>query len=164
MQKNLYFTEDITEFLLLLFKHKVKYLIVGGEAVLFHGHSRLTGDIDIFYENSNENVDKLFNVLLEFWNNEIPGIKEKSELKEPGIIIQFGLPPNRIDLMNQIEGVNFSEAYNNKIIINTLLNNQNAEIYYIGLKELIKNKKAMSRPKDIDDLQYLQKLSDDKTL
>lgn len=164
MQKNLYFTEDITEFLLLLFKHKVKYLIVGGEAVLFHGHSRLTGDIDIFYENSNENVDKLFNVLLEFWNNEIPGIKEKSELKEPGIIIQFGLPPNRIDLMNQIEGVNFSEAYNNKIIINTLLNNQNAEIYYIGLKELIKNKKAMSRPKDIDDLQYLQKLSDDKPL
>lgn len=164
MQKNLYFTEDITEFLLLLFKHKVKYLIVGGEAVLFHGHSRLTGDIDIFYENSNENVDNLFNVLLEFWNNEIPGIKEKSELKEPGIIIQFGLPPNRIDLMNQIEGVNFSEAYNNKIIINTLLNNQNAEIYYIGLKELIKNKKAMSRPKDIDDLQYLQKLSDDKPL
>lgn len=164
MQKNLYFTEDITEFLLLLFKHKVKYLIVGGEAVLFHGHSRLTGDIDIFYENSNENVDKLFNVLLEFWKNEIPGIKEKSELKEPGIIIQFGLPPNKIDLMNQIEGVNFSEAYNNKIIINRLLNNQNAEIYYIGLKELIKNKKAMSRPKDIDDLQYLQKLSDDKTL
>ncbi|MEJ5351538.1 MAG: DUF6036 family nucleotidyltransferase [Melioribacteraceae bacterium] len=164
MQKNLYFTEDITEFLLLLFKHKVKYLIVGGEAVLFHGHSRLTGDIDIFYENSDENINKLFNILLEFWNNEIPGIKEKSELKEPGIIIQFGLPPNRIDLMNQIEGVDFSEAFNNKIIINTLLNNQNAEIYYIGLKELIKNKKAMGRPKDIDDLQYLQKLSNDKTL
>lgn len=160
MQKNLYFSEDIAEFLLLLFKHNVRYLIVGGEAVLFHGHSRLTGDIDIFYDNSDVNVDKLYNALLEFWDNDIPGLKEKSELKEEGIIIQFGIPPNRIDLMNKIESVSFNEAYNNKITISVLLKNEEAKINYIGLKELIKNKNALKRPKDIDDLKYLQKLLD----
>jgi len=114
MQKNLYFSEDITEFLYLLYKYSVKYIIVGGEAVLYYGHSRLTGDIDIFYQNTIENVEKLYSALSEFWGNDIPGIKDKSELMEPGIIFQFGVPPNRIDLMNQIENVTFEEAYVNK--------------------------------------------------
>ena len=54
--KELYFSKDILDFLNLLYKHQVKYLIVGGEAVIFYGHARLTGDIDIYYDRSTENI------------------------------------------------------------------------------------------------------------
>jgi len=55
MQNSLYFSEDISEFIYLLYKYKVKYVIVGGEAVIYYGHARLTGDIDFFYESTREN-------------------------------------------------------------------------------------------------------------
>jgi hypothetical protein len=66
--KELYFSKDILDFLYLLYKHQVKYLIVGGEAVIFYGHARLTGDIDFYYDRSTENVNKLFKALNKFWN------------------------------------------------------------------------------------------------
>jgi len=55
-----YFSPDILEFLRLLSIHKVRYLIVGGEAVIYYGHARLTGDIDIFYDRTKENTKALF--------------------------------------------------------------------------------------------------------
>ncbi len=93
-----FFSEDIIEFLYLLFKYEVNYLIVGGEAVIYYGHARLTGDIDIFYKRDNKNILKLFNALNEFWNNDIPGLNHQKELMQEGVIFQFGVPPNRIDL------------------------------------------------------------------
>ena len=66
--KELYFSKDILDFLYLLYKHQVKYLIVGREAVIFYGHARLTGDIDFYYDRSTENVNKLFKALNKFWN------------------------------------------------------------------------------------------------
>ncbi len=54
--KTIYFSHDISEFLFLLFNNKVRYLIVGGEAVIYYGHARLTGDIDLFYERENKNI------------------------------------------------------------------------------------------------------------
>jgi len=61
-----FFSSDIVEFLFLLNKHKVKYIIVGGEAVIYYGHARLTGDIDIFYDRGKENCIRLFEALSEF--------------------------------------------------------------------------------------------------
>src|SRR5690625_2682985 len=81
-----YFSEDIEEFLQLLHKHAVRYMIVGGEAVIYYGHPRLTGDVDIFYGLSIENINRLYNALLEFWNGDIPGIKEWQELQTPSYI------------------------------------------------------------------------------
>ena len=78
--KTKYFSSDVSEFLFLLFKHKVRYLIVGGEAVIYYGHARLTGDIDLFYDRENNNIQKLYSTLTEFWNSNIPGIKSKDEL------------------------------------------------------------------------------------
>ncbi|NOX36395.1 MAG: hypothetical protein GXO78_02570 [Calditrichaeota bacterium] len=150
-----YFSKDIQEFLFLLFTHRVRYVLVGGEAVIYHGHARLTGDVDIFYENDDENVNRLFEALCDFWGGSIPDIPSPDVLKEKGAIFQFGFPPNRIDLLNQLDGVTFKEAWEGKVTEYMRVNNKKISIYYIGLKELIKNKKACGRPRDIEDLKFL---------
>jgi len=153
-----YFSQDITEFLFLLDRHKVKYLIVGGEAVIYYGHARLTGDIDLFYLKEEENVENLFAVLLEFWNGNIPGVKNADELFVEGMIFQFGVPPNRIDLMNKIENVSFVSAWDSKKDVSIEHNNTRFKIHYIGLNTLIKNKEAVNRNRDKDDLKFLKSI------
>lgn len=155
--KSTYFSKDIQEFLFLLDKYHIRYVIVGGEAVIYYGYVRLTGDIDIFFDSGPDNTLKLYNVLMEFWEGQIPGIESKDELLEPGVIIQFGVPPNRIDLINRIEGVVFHEAWDEKVIETITINNQIISVYYIGIKQLIRNKSSLDRPKDLDDLKYLIK-------
>ena len=153
--KELYFSKDILDFLYLLYKHQVKYLIVGGEAVIFYGHARLTGDIDFYYDRSTDNINKLFKALNKFWNNSIPGIKSKNEFKKEGMVFQFGIPPNRIDLINSIADIDFRDAWGNRFINNINYKKAKIEIYYIGIDDLIKNKKAVKRNKDKDDLKFL---------
>jgi predicted nucleotidyltransferase len=150
------FSDDVQEFLKLLAAHKVKYVIVGGEAVIYHGYARLTGDVDFFYESSRQNARKLYGALKEFWAGDIPGIKAFDELMEEGLILQFGVPPNRIDLINQISGVTFSEAWENKSTDSIESGGNKIPVYWIGVKELIRNKEAIARPKDMEDLKYLR--------
>ena len=82
-----HFSPDIQEFLFLLSIHKVKYVIVGGEAVIYYGFARLTGDIDFFYEPTANNVQLLYRSLDEFWQGSIPGIQSPSELASKGLEI-----------------------------------------------------------------------------
>jgi len=151
-----YFSKDVQEFLRLLAAHEVKYVIVGGEAVIYHGYARLTGDVDFFFEPSKKNAVKLYEALKEFWEGDIPGIKASEELMETGLILQFGVPPNRIDLINQISGVTFREAWQGKLRNNIKRAGEEVPVYFIGLDELIRNKKATGRPKDMEDLKYLR--------
>ena len=152
-----FFSEDVSDFLLVLAKHDVRYMIVGGEAVIYYGHARLTGDVDIFYENSKENVGGLYAALNDFWAGDIPGIADQKELMQNGMIFQFGVPPNRIDLINEIESVGFLEAWLNKVEEHFISHAAKVPIYYIGLDELIRNKKAVGRHKDMEDLEFLEK-------
>lgn len=151
-----HFSPDIQEFLFLLAKYRVKYVIVGGEAVIFYGYARLTGDVDFFYEAKGKNVEKLYKALYDFWEGNIPGIEKHNELQEPGVIIQFGIPPNRIDLLNQIEGVTFQEVWDNKTEVDSLIRGEKIPLYFIGLDQLIKNKELLKRYKDLEDLKYLK--------
>jgi len=156
--KSSYFSPDIKDFIFFLDKHKVKYLIVGGEAVIYYGHTRLTGDVDFFFESVPENIKRLYDSLTEFWRGNIPGVDSIEDLKKPALIIQFGVPPNRIDLMNLIDNVSFSEAWKNKVTDKLRIYKKTIPIYFIGLDELIKNKEMINRPKDIEDLKYLRKI------
>ena len=103
------FSADTREFLALLHKHSVRYVIVGGDAVIYYGHARLTGDVDFFYEASTANAQALFAALREFWSGDIPSVAQWEELTQSGLVVQFGVPPNRIDLVNDIDGVRFEE-------------------------------------------------------
>jgi predicted nucleotidyltransferase len=155
--KSSHFSIDMREFLYLLSKYQVKYLIVGGEAIIYYGYARLTGDVDIFFESMPENVERLYEALIEFWEGQIPGLTSAEELMEPGVIIQFGVPPNRIDLINKIEKVLFDDAWKDKVIVTIASHDQTIPVYYIGLEQLVMNKASLNRPKDMEDLKYLRK-------
>ncbi len=155
-----YFSKDIQDFISLLAKHEVRYLIVGGEAVIYYGNARLTGDVDFFYDPDKTNALRLYRALSEFWDNNIPGLSRFEELSEPGIIIQFGSPPHRIDLLTEVDGITFEEAWINRNTTPVELEGKSVSVYFIGLDELIKNKEAMKRPKDLEDLKFLLKARD----
>lgn len=151
-----HFSPDTWEFIRLLDRHQVRYVIVGGEAVIHYGHVRLTGDVDFFYRNDTENAKRLFTALLEFWGGDVPGFEEHQELMPPGQVVQFGRPPNRIDLMNEISGVQFEDAWSSRL---TLVADDGTPIYMISRSLLIVNKEASARPKDLADAAYLRAVS-----
>jgi hypothetical protein len=151
-----HFPPDVQDLLFFLFRHRVRYLIVGAEAVIYHGFARLTGDIDLFFDPSPENCGALFSALQEFWEGAIPGIESAEELTRRGTIIQFGYPPNRIDLINTVSGIGFPEAWAGRIEQSLIIRGETVEVHFIGLAELIKNKEACGRPKDLEDLKYLR--------
>ncbi|MDR8393395.1 nucleotidyltransferase [Aliifodinibius sp. S!AR15-10] len=155
-----HFSADTQEFLFLLHKYQVKYMIVGGEAVIYYGYPRLTGDVDFFYLNSSGNIKALFEALLEFWNGDIPGITDQEELGNLGYVIQFGTPPNRIDLLNSIEGVKFDNAWEDKKREQVQINGESVPIFIIGLSHLLINKEKVGRSKDQDDLEYLRQIKE----
>jgi hypothetical protein len=151
------FSPDIQEFLRALHTHSVRFLIVGGEAVIFYGHIRVTGDIDVYYDREPGNAVRLFKALEDFWQGEIPQLEGAAGLEKRGVIFQFGVPPNRIDLLNEIDGVEFDLAWQRRTW--AVLESREEEIpfSYVGLEDLIQNKRASGRPKDLDDLPFLLK-------
>ncbi len=154
-----HFSADTLTFLRLLEEHEVRYLIVGGEAVIFHGHVRLTGDVDFFFASGGDNADRLFRALEEFWDGDVPGVHSAAELMTDGLIVQFGQPPNRIDLMNAITGVTFETAWDSRVEAVVVDSHRRTPISYIGIDALVTNKRATGRPRDLDDLAYLQPVS-----
>lgn len=150
-----HFSPDTRELIELLREHDVRYLIVGGEAVILHGHVRYTGDVDFFFSREDTNVTRLFAALKEFWDGEVPGLHDADDLRPVGTVVQFGVPPNRIDLINEVEGVDFDEAWQGRVECELVTETGSIPVPFIGLDDLIKNKRATGRPKDLDDLDYL---------
>ncbi len=152
------FSNDVVAFISCLNRFDVRYLIVGGEAVIYYGYPRLTGDVDFFIEATQENCDKLIAALKEFWDGPIPGGVTAADFLAVNSVVQFGVVPNRIDLLNTISGVEFKEAWENKKTENLNIDSKKVPVYFIGLKNLIQNKQSTARNKDLDDLRYLKSL------
>jgi hypothetical protein len=143
-------SQDFKEFVQLLIKNNADYLVVGGYAVGMYGYPRFTGDLDIWLKSSKDNAARVLNALNEFGFASF-NITEDDLTKE-GNIIQLGYPPLRIDLITQIDGVSFDDCYTNKKIIEV----DSLKINFIGYQDLLKNKKASGRLKDMDDLEHLE--------
>ena len=124
---------------------------------ILHGHVRLTGDVDVFFSRDPDNIDRLHSALEEFWSGSIPGIGSREDLAPEGMIVQFGVPPNRIDLINAIDGVSFEEAWPGRVEAVIVGGGRETPVTFIGLDALIRNKRASGRPKDLDDLSYLRR-------
>jgi len=143
-------TKDFSEFIGLLNKNRVEYLVIGGYAVAYHGYPRFTGDLDIWFNPTEQNSEKLLEALTEFGFGSVN--IQKSDLLKSGNIIQLGYPPIRIDLINHPDGIEFSDCFLRR---DEMTSEDGMKIYYIGLSDLIVNKKASGRHRDLDDLQNL---------
>ncbi len=142
------------ELLKLLEKNKVEYVIVGGYAVAFHGYPRFTKDIDIFFNKSDKNIATIQKALISFGfpEQDIP----QELFKEPGNIIQFGVVPLQVDIINEIDGVSFQEAYKNCVRGKY----GTVEVNFIGRTQLITNKLKSGRAQDSIDAEKLSNHKD----
>lgn len=145
-------SEDFEDFLRLLNEYEVDYLVVGGYAMAFHGKPRYTGDLDIWIDISLQNSAKMMSVVNDFGFGAIGFNIE--DFAKPNLINQIGYPPLRIDILTSIDGVSFSEAYAEKLEIELA---EDLKVNYIGLNELIKNKKSSGRKIDLADIDDLEK-------
>jgi hypothetical protein len=141
--------KDFSEFITLLIKHQVEYLVVGGFAVGAYGHPRYTGDLDIWINRNPGNAKRIKHSLNEFGFN-IADV-EISDFLQKAKVIQLGYPPLRIDLLTDIEGVHFDEAYKNKKVFEL----DGMLVDFISIQDLIINKRASGRPIDLDDIEKL---------
>lgn len=141
--------QDFREFIQLLNKNKVRYLVIGGYAVAFHGHPRYTKDIDFWIGPSEANTKKLIKALNEFGFGSLDLRAE--DFQEPNTIVQLGYPPNRIDLITSPKDVDFKICWKNRIKIEI----ERTTINFIDLENLKKNKKATGRFQDLADLENL---------
>lgn len=147
METPLELPRDFKECVASLIANDVAFMIVGGYAVSAHGRPRYTGDIDFFIRKSSENAQKIVSVLHEFFGP-LPEIKEENFLDEKRMS-QFGVEPLRIDFLVEISGVDFDEAYERREIIDY----SGLPVPFISLPDLLVNKKASGRPKDLGDIE-----------
>ncbi|MDB5091621.1 MAG: nucleotidyltransferase family protein [Mucilaginibacter sp.] len=145
------FEQDFIDFIELLNQHGVDYMVVGAHALAYYGRPRHTGDLDIWINPSSKNAAKMVNVLRDFGFGSL-GLIESDFLKE-NYVTQLGYPPLRIDILNSISGVEFSEAFVNKIEGEV----DGLNIYFINIPDFIKNKEATGRNKDLGDIAALKK-------
>jgi hypothetical protein len=141
--------KDYEELLRLFNKNKVRYCIVGAYALAFYARPRYTKDMDILVEPAIENAARIIRSLQEF-GFKSSALTEK-DFSQQNRIIQLGYEPLRVDILTSIEGCSFKEVWRNKITFR--YGRQKA--FFIGIGELIKNKKSSNRKQDKVDLDIL---------
>ena len=140
---------DFKEFLRLLNDNGVKYLLIGGYAVGYHGYPRATNDLDVWIALEPENVTRVVSALRQFGFN-TPELSESLFLQQEKIV-RMGIPPMRIEVATSISGVKFDECYRGRVLANM----DGVDVTLISLHDLKVNKKASGRHKDLNDLEHL---------
>jgi hypothetical protein len=140
------FDRDFSEFVALLARHDVRYMIVGGYALAAHGLPRATGDLDAWIWTDSANAERLLVALEEFGFGGV-GITH-DDLTSDDCVVQLGYPPYRIDLLTQISGVDFDSAWTRRVEV--ILGG--VVVPFIGREDLIANKRATGRPQDVADV------------
>ena len=143
---------DYKDMLRALSLHKVRFMLVGGYAFAAHGHPRGTLDIDFFVEATRENADALFRALAEYGAPLASSGVSASDFTRENFVYQIGVQPLRIDVINKIDGVDFAGAYQNSV--ETELDG--IKLRVISLEDLLANKKAAGRPKDLADVDVIE--------
>ena len=148
--------KDFKEFIELLNEHKVKYLIIGGYAVNFYGYPRYTKDIDLWLWMTKSNIKKLIKAIKDFGFGSLNLTID--DFMTPENIVQLGYEPHRIDLLVDVEGVNFEECYERR----TEIKLDEMEVKFLSLPDLIMAKKTAGRLQDLADAEQLEKLEKKK--
>jgi len=146
------FPPDFRDFINALNDQQVKYLLVGGYAVILHGYARTTGDLDIWVEQTSLNYSHLRNAFDQFGMS-VFEMTEENFLSHPEWeVFTFGEPPVAIDLMTKVKGLEFESCYQQSV----LFEEGEFKIRTLDINNLILSKKITGRPKDLNDLENIQ--------
>lgn len=128
----------------------VEYLVIGAYALAAHGHLRATGDMDLWVRRGPENAERILRALSAFGAplSEV----ESEDFETPGTVFQIGVSPRRIDIFTTISGVDFQEAWPERMEIEI----EGVTVPILGRQHLIRNKRALGRPQDQADIERLQ--------
>jgi hypothetical protein len=142
-------TGDFKDFVQCLAGRDVRFLIVGGYAVAFHGYPRYTKDLDIWIRSDTDNAERILLALADFGFGSLAIVE--SDFLNAEQVIQLGQPPNRIDMLTQLKGVDFDECYDQRVV-ETI---DGTEVPFIDLPHLVANKRATGRAQDLADAENL---------
>jgi hypothetical protein len=140
--------DDFREFIECLNKYEVRYLLVGGWAVGIYGNPRATKDIDFLIGTRDDNIERLQKALFEFG---APTVANEV-FQEPGNVYRIGSSPIQIDIINQASGIDFDACYARRKVLTT----DEVMISMIAKADLITNKKASGRLRDLADVEFLE--------
>jgi hypothetical protein len=143
--------EDFLDILRCLIEAGARFVVVGAHALAVHGVPRATGDLDIWIDRAPANAERVWEALVRFGAPVVAMEATRRDLEAPGMVVQLGLPPRRIDLITAISGVDFVDAWPSRVSHSV----GGFEVPFIGRLELVRNKRATGRLKDLADLEAL---------
>lgn len=143
--------QDFQEFIELFISHNVRFMIVGGYAVAAHGHPRYTKDLDVWVWADPKNADRVVSALAEFGFGEL-GLTAGDFLR-PDSVVQLGHEPQRIDILTFATGLDFAEAFKNRVLISV----GDVQVPFVSVDDLRTNKLATGRLQDLADAEFLEK-------
>jgi predicted nucleotidyltransferase len=144
-------SRDLKDFFRLLVEHEVEFMLVGAHAIAFHAFPRNTGDIDFWVRRTHENAKRILAALDEFGFGSLGLTVE--DLTDPDKVIQLGREPNRIDILTFLTGLEFEEC----IVRSVSATYEGIRVRVIGFDDLVANKKATGRDKDVLDVKEFEK-------
>lgn len=139
---------DFEDMLRLLGEHEVRYLVIGGLSFIYHAKPRYTKDIDLWIEGAPQNIDRVNRALVEF------GSPELLSPERPDEILQIGIAPDRIDLLQSVGGLEFSDAWERRVV--DLYGEVRAN--WIGLEDLLRIKERIDSPRHQEDARVLREV------
>ena len=144
--------EDFIDLLVELLDADARFIIVGAHAMAVHGVPRATGDMDVWVSPAASNAERVWAALQRFGAPVAQLGVTLEDLQTPGMVVQIGQPPRRIDLLTDVSGLDFDEAWNHR----TMHSIGPRTVPFLSREDLIRNKCASGRPKDVADLNLLK--------
>ena len=140
---------DFLDLLRALSDAEARFLVVGAYAVTFHAQPRSTGDLDLWVDTSSDNPARVHSALRVFG---APESVTREDLASPDMVVQIGVPPRRIDILTSLTGLEgFDQAWSRRVVQDV----QSIQVPFLGREDLIRNKRAVGRPRDLADLELL---------
>jgi hypothetical protein len=145
--------DDFRDLLVELADASAKFVVVGGHAVAFHGHPRATKDLDVLVRADTENAERVYRALARFGAPLAAFEVQQGDFATYDGVLQIGLPPRRIDILNRADGITFDEAVEEGASFEL----DGRTIPVIGRAALLRNKRAAGRAQDLADLEALER-------
>ncbi len=144
--------EDYRDILIALVAQDARFIVVGAHALAVHGYPRAAVDLDIWIQSTPENARRVWKALAAFGAPLEDLEVTERDLNRPNVVAQFGLPPNRIDILTGLSGLTFDAAWPNRVEAEI----EGVRVAVLGLDDLIANKKASGRDRDRADVKGLE--------